>query len=180
MSVVRKGDQEPAPRRLPARWSGARRAPRRGVRRRRTGRRCHKLRWIKRQQATFEGQARESAREMVSGESHYFLGRRLRLRVEPTRGHARVKLRRGTLLLAVAPERSADYRLEVIRRWYRSRLRALLSGLMEKWAARLASSCALRSSDPEPHVGSWMVWLAFFALPTPMTLAMMRETSAGV
>lgn len=31
-----------------------------------------KLGWIKRQQAKFERQPRESAREMVSGESHYF------------------------------------------------------------------------------------------------------------
>jgi hypothetical protein len=35
-----------------------------------------KLGWIKRQQARFERQPRESAREMISGESHYFLGRR--------------------------------------------------------------------------------------------------------
>src|SRR3954469_15995315 len=38
-----------------------------------------KLRWIKRQRASFERQARESEREMVSGESHYFFGRRYRL-----------------------------------------------------------------------------------------------------
>src|SRR5262245_47133376 len=40
-----------------------------------------KLRWIKRHQAAFWAQARQSEREMVSGESHYFLGRRYRLRV---------------------------------------------------------------------------------------------------
>lgn len=34
-----------------------------------------KLGWIKRQRARFEAQPRQSAREMVSGESHYFLGR---------------------------------------------------------------------------------------------------------
>ena len=40
-----------------------------------------KLGWIKRQRARFEAQPRQSEREMVSGESHYFLGRRYRLRV---------------------------------------------------------------------------------------------------
>jgi len=32
-----------------------------------------KLGWIKRQRARFEEQPRQSKREMVSGESHYFL-----------------------------------------------------------------------------------------------------------
>src|SRR6266571_237916 len=41
-----------------------------------------KLGWINRQQARFEAQPRQSSREMVSGESHYFLGRRYRLRVQ--------------------------------------------------------------------------------------------------
>src|ERR1041384_4895606 len=40
-----------------------------------------KLGWIKRQQARFDEQPRESRHEMVSGESHYFLGRRYRLRI---------------------------------------------------------------------------------------------------
>ena len=40
-----------------------------------------KLGWIKRQRSKFEAQTRQSRREMVSGESHYFLGRRYRLRV---------------------------------------------------------------------------------------------------
>ena len=40
-----------------------------------------KLGWIKRQRAKFKAQPRQSAREMVRGESHYFLGTRYRLRV---------------------------------------------------------------------------------------------------
>ena len=35
-----------------------------------------KLGWIRRQRARFEDQPRQSKREMVSGESHYFLGQR--------------------------------------------------------------------------------------------------------
>ncbi len=46
-----------------------------------------KLGWIKRQQAKFGAQPRQSQREMVSGESHYFLGRRYRLRVVETNVH---------------------------------------------------------------------------------------------
>src|SRR6187549_3844111 len=40
-----------------------------------------KLGWIKRQRAKFKAQPRQTAREVVSGESHYVWGRRYRLRV---------------------------------------------------------------------------------------------------
>src|SRR5689334_5074566 len=51
-----------------------------------------KLGWIKRQKARFELQPRQSTREMISGESHYFSGRRYRLRVYPTNGRALVAI----------------------------------------------------------------------------------------
>src|SRR5437764_6928218 len=40
-----------------------------------------KLAWIRRQQAKFEGQERQSEREFVSGESHYYQGKRYLLNV---------------------------------------------------------------------------------------------------
>ena len=40
-----------------------------------------RLAWIRRQQAAFARQDRQSRREMVSGESHFYQGRRYRLRV---------------------------------------------------------------------------------------------------
>ena len=40
-----------------------------------------RLRWIRRQQAAFEKQERQSQREFVTGESHYFQGKRYRLDV---------------------------------------------------------------------------------------------------
>src|SRR5260370_343457 len=40
-----------------------------------------KLGWIQKQRARFAAQTRQTAREMASGESHYYLGRRYRLRV---------------------------------------------------------------------------------------------------
>ena len=44
-----------------------------------------RLGWIRRQQAAFEQQNRQSGREMVTGESHYFQGRRYRLERGRTR-----------------------------------------------------------------------------------------------
>src|ERR1035437_776392 len=52
-----------------------------------------KLGWIKRQRARFEEQPRQSKREMVSGESHYFLGQRYRMNVVAQDGPARVAIR---------------------------------------------------------------------------------------
>ena len=93
-----------------------------------------KLGWIKRQQAKFAAQARQAEREMVSGESHYFLGRRYRLRVVRRDGPSRVVLRNRTILeLHVRDEADAKDRARVLQRWYRERLRELVPPLLAKW-----------------------------------------------
>jgi predicted metal-dependent hydrolase len=97
-----------------------------------------KLGWIKRQQARFKAQARQTDREMVSGESHYYLGRRYRLRVVEGNGPSRVMLRsRSTLEIQTRGEYSAKKREQVLLRWYRERLRELVPPLMAKWEAIL-------------------------------------------
>lgn len=93
-----------------------------------------KLGWIRRQQARFEAQPRQSAREMVSGESHYYLGRRYRLRVIEGEGAARIEVRNQTTLhLYARPGLDAQEREKVLQRWYRRQLRALVPPLLEKW-----------------------------------------------
>src|ERR1700732_3773451 len=57
-----------------------------------------KLGWIKRQKARFELQARQSTREMISGESHYFSGKRYRLRVYPIYGRAMVAIKNSSTI----------------------------------------------------------------------------------
>jgi predicted metal-dependent hydrolase len=93
-----------------------------------------KLGWIKRQRKNFQGQARQSEREMVSGESHYFLGRRFRLRVTEHDGPAKVTLRNKTsMLLHVRPDFSLAQRDQALQRWYRAQLKALIPPLLDKW-----------------------------------------------
>lgn len=93
-----------------------------------------KLGWIKRQQARFEAQPRQSRREMVGGESHYFLGRRYRLRLHVYDGPARVSLRgKATLDLFVRPGTDPAQRELVLQRWYRRQLKALIPPLLQKW-----------------------------------------------
>jgi predicted metal-dependent hydrolase len=92
-----------------------------------------KLAWIKRQQAKFEAQPRQSRREMIRGESHYFLGQRYRLRVIEHHAAGKVILRNASIDLYVRPETSADQREQVVQRWYRSQLKALIPALLDKW-----------------------------------------------
>ena len=92
-----------------------------------------KLGWIRRQRARFEAQPRQSAREMVGGESHYAFGRRYRLRVIFTPGPARVVLAGKALELRVAQNASTQQRLRLLQGWYRERLRERLEPLLGKW-----------------------------------------------
>ena len=97
-----------------------------------------KLAWIRKRQAQFAAQPRQTEREMVSGESHYFLGRRYRLRVVECDGSSRVVLRnRSTLELQVNSEYGPRERGQVLRHWYRERLRELAPPLLAKWEAIL-------------------------------------------
>ena len=78
-----------------------------------------KLGWIRRQKAKFAEQPRQSQREMVNGESHYFLGRRYRLRVHEQDAPAWVALRGiASLDLFVRPGTSAEQRGAVLERWH--------------------------------------------------------------
>jgi hypothetical protein len=97
-----------------------------------------RLPWIRRQRAAFLSQERESPREMVSGETHYVFGRRMRLRVEPAKGNTRISVTgRNTLLMRVAPDRPAAARLAALHRWYRAELRKVLTPLVDEWAERM-------------------------------------------
>lgn len=97
-----------------------------------------KLAWIKRQREKFQNQTRQSAREMVSGESHYFLGRRYRLRVVETTAKAKVILRgRAYLELHVRPTIETTQRERILQDWHRGQLRALIPPLLAKWEAIL-------------------------------------------
>lgn len=93
-----------------------------------------KLGWIKRQRAKFEAQPRQSQRHMVSGESHYFMGQRYRLRVVEGSIPMRVVLRgKAALDLFVRPETNTERREELLQAFYRAELKKLIPTLLEKW-----------------------------------------------
>ena len=93
-----------------------------------------KLGWIKRQRAQFAAQLRETRRDMVNGESHYFQGRRYRLRVIPNQPASKVSVVGGsTLEMAVTKGANRQKREAILNQWYRDQLKALVPPLLAKW-----------------------------------------------
>ena len=97
-----------------------------------------RLGWIRRKQDAFARQDRQSQREFVSGESHYFEGRRYRLDVMELDGRPMVRiLNNTTMMLRVRPGSGRDVREAVLDRWYRSQLRGRLPALLSKWEPKI-------------------------------------------
>ena len=97
-----------------------------------------RLGWIRRQQAGFEKQDRQSQREFVTGESHYLNGRRYRLNVIEHHGLSAVCLRSNTIMeLHIGPDADREAREAVVHRWYRRWLRNQLLVLLAKWEPKV-------------------------------------------
>lgn len=93
-----------------------------------------KLSWIRRKQKAFVDQPRQSEREMVSSESHYFEGRRYLLHIVERDGPTQVSTRgNSALIMHVRPGTSREKRERVLNDWYRRHLKALVPDLIAGW-----------------------------------------------
>ena len=93
-----------------------------------------RLGWVQRKRKLFLDQPRQSEREMVSGESHYFQGRRYRLRVEEHDEPNQVSLNGASeLTMRVRPGADRDKREQILNDWYRRHLKALVPELICEW-----------------------------------------------
>ena len=94
----------------------------------------YRLGWIRKRQTEFKGQERQSLREFVSGESHYFEGRRYRLDVTECSAPQTARLVNNSMMgLNVRPGSDREAREAVLHRWYRLHLRNRASTLVAKW-----------------------------------------------
>ena len=75
-----------------------------------------RLSWIKQQQKQLRDAVRQSEREMVTGESHYVWGSRLRLRVIERPGRAHVEVDHDRLLLYMPEGSDQEARAKVLQR----------------------------------------------------------------
>ena len=97
-----------------------------------------RLAWIRRKRAEFEGQNRQSRREFVTGESHYFEGQRYRLDVVVSGGSTGIRLRNnGWMEMRVRPSADRDGREAMLYRWYRTRLRDRIPEMVAKWEPKI-------------------------------------------
>src|SRR5690348_907003 len=79
-----------------------------------------RLGWIKRQQAKFEAQERQTPREYISGESHYYQGHRYLLNVTERPGPPAVVIRNNKILdLFARPNSTTAGRERILTTWYR-------------------------------------------------------------
>ena len=98
-----------------------------------------RLGWIRRKRKSFETQDRQSAREMVTGESHYVQGKRYRLDVVEVPGcrHRVTAGGGGRLTLQVQPGTDRAGRLRALKRYYRELLHQRIPELLLEWEPRM-------------------------------------------
>ena len=93
-----------------------------------------RLTWIRKQQMKFQSQARQTPRDYVSGESHYYWGKRYRLDVVYEDRPSGVSIKGNErILLSVLPNTNRNKREDIMLRWYRDELRKVAKELIEKW-----------------------------------------------
>jgi predicted metal-dependent hydrolase len=92
-----------------------------------------RLPWIKRQRQQLQNATRQSAREMVTGESHYVWGVRHRLKVIERPGRPRIEVEADRLVLSVPDDTDTAARLKLLQEWQRGQLRARIPELIAKW-----------------------------------------------
>ena len=93
-----------------------------------------RLPWIKRQKSKLKHQVRQSEREYVTGESHYFQGRRYRLNVVTQSGKSLVAIRnKSTIELFVNEFCDKAHRERVMLQWYRQQLNEQIPTFITHW-----------------------------------------------
>jgi len=126
-----------------------------------------RLDWIRRHQARFEGQPRQAALEMISGESHYFLGQPYVLRVFEQKGPGSASLQCAAFIdLYVRPAASVEDRQRVLHRWYRQELQDLIPPLLARWQPVLGVAAAewgiraMRTRWGSCNIRARRIWLS--------------------
>jgi len=96
-----------------------------------------KLGWIKKQQGKLQEQERETPRDFISRESHYFLGKRYLLQVTEGNSVPKIILKPNTIEMFIKPTTNRQKREIVLDKWYREQLKELIPPYISKWEKTL-------------------------------------------
>ena len=92
-----------------------------------------KLGWIRKHQDKFRNQSREAPREYITGESHYYLGRRYLLKVIEHNAPPKMVLKHETIEIYIRPDTELEKRGKILDEWYRRRLKEIAPGMIAKY-----------------------------------------------
>ena len=101
-----------------------------------------RLGWIRKKQRMFREGECQPEREVVSGESHYFRGKKYRLEVEERDGPARITVRGECLRMSVRPGTNREGREKVLNDWYRQDVKDEIPALIGQWEPVMGVSVA--------------------------------------
>lgn len=94
-----------------------------------------KAEWLKKQLQKYEEQKRIETREYVSGEDHYFNGKRYILKVHTeTKNVACIKIERSNIMdMYVKENSSVNVKSRVLNNFYKEKLEKKIKKYLEKW-----------------------------------------------
>lgn len=93
-----------------------------------------RLAWVKRNQKQIALALRQSPREMVDGETHYFLGQRYRMKVVEKAGPTSISItNKSSIVLTCAPGVSLESRRKALDTWYRQQFTNVIPAILDEW-----------------------------------------------
>ncbi len=96
-----------------------------------------KMPWIKKQRSKFVKQQRQTKREYVSGESHYFMGKRYLLNVIYGDFKSKIEIKKKDKIdLYIKSGANSQTRERILDNFYRAELRKHVPKLVAKWESR--------------------------------------------
>ncbi len=97
-----------------------------------------KSHWIKKQQAKFTAQERQTKREFVSGETHYLFGKKYLLNVSTIKDKPKIEIKRPKILnLYINKDSEYKIKEKIFDEFYRLELKKQMIPLIKKWETKI-------------------------------------------
>jgi hypothetical protein len=97
-----------------------------------------KIPWIRKNQRKFKNKDRQSVRQYINRESHYFEGRRYLLGIDIDDSNKNtIVLKKAVIQLKLKAEFDANKRKAILESWLRKTLRSRLAPVISKWEKKI-------------------------------------------